>query len=238
MPSFDIGYEHEQNSVGSSHGGLRFMGNMHCISDQRYPFRLDWNSRRISGRLHRDTIELSNRREGTYALWGRHIQIRITDQIPPRLHLGRLAPRRFRGSKRLRLYGATGAVKSRVSRISLATLLEDFSCGWTRVADAPNHALKDKIMGFDVHIPPNSDDAVLRKMWRLVQLSLATQACRANSHFRVRPLSDVREHEPDRRQLRPARNQAHYCSRNRLTSCCGGAPNSRLYSRLNCEALS
>ena len=111
------------------------MGNMHCISDQRYPFRLDWNSRRISGRLHRDAIKLSNRREGTWALRGRHIQVRITDQIPPRLRLGRLTPRRFRGYKRLRLYGATGAVKSHVSRISLATLLEDFSCGSTRVAD-------------------------------------------------------------------------------------------------------
>ncbi|SDG26110.1 hypothetical protein SAMN05216466_102649 [Paraburkholderia phenazinium] len=30
----------------------------------------------------------------------------------------------------------------------------------------------------------------------------------------------------------------HHDSRSRLTSCCGGAPNRRLYSRLNCEALS
>ena len=111
------------------------MGNMHCISDRRYPFRLDWNSGRISGRVHRDAIKLSNRREGTRAFRGRHIQVRITDQIPPRLRLGRLTPRRFRGYKCLRLSWATGAVKSHVSRISVATLLEDFSCRSTRAAD-------------------------------------------------------------------------------------------------------
>jgi hypothetical protein len=111
------------------------MGNMHCISDRRYPFRLDWNSRRISGRLHRYAIKLSNRREGTRAFRGRHIQVRITDQIPPRLRLGWLTPRRFRGYKRLRLYRATGAVKSHVSGISVTTLLEDFSYGSTRVPD-------------------------------------------------------------------------------------------------------
>jgi hypothetical protein len=33
------------------------MGNMHYISDQRYPFRLDWHSSRISRRLHCEVIK-------------------------------------------------------------------------------------------------------------------------------------------------------------------------------------
>ena len=54
-----------------------------------------------------------------------------------------------------------------------------------------------------------------------------------------RPQTAVRPRDLDRQQSLPAgRERAHHDSRSRLTSCCGGAPNRRLYSRLNCEALS
>lgn len=88
------GSDDEESGVGASHCSPRLLGCMLHISDQYYPFWMDWNAVRIDGRLDRDDIELSNGRGSPYA-WRHHIQSRVANQISADLCFTRVTTCRF-----------------------------------------------------------------------------------------------------------------------------------------------